>query len=241
MNYFGEPRNLAESFGLVILFLSLSGLFPFRFNRIHNKYEISYRLLCLTIAHIIVFTYVNITCLLENWQDFAQPMVGHSELTAFGNLMLRLLAMIITYLILIPLLLGIPYYVDSLNIYIKLISEFIAMGIDVHVIYMRIYYLTCIVAACILISLLINAWHCIHFYKLITQQTPDLRLYFIAFLDDFYKIMFLFQGNIQLIAVKLIAQQLNGIATQLLLKRKEKFQQKNFSKYEWRTKEIIFK
>ena len=230
MKYFGKPRNLPESFGLAILILSLAGLFPFHFNRVKNKFEISYSFFCLTITHIIVFTYVNVTCLMENWLDFVQPMVGHSELTAFGNLLFRLLSMVITYLILAPLLLGSPYYVTSLNIYIKLINEFITLGIDVRGIYTRIYQLTCFYSAIILVSLLLTAWHCIHFYKLITQQTPHLRLYFIAFLGDFYKILFLFHGSIQLIAVYLIARQLNGILKQLLLKRKDNFKEKYFFK-----------
>lgn len=230
MGLFHNPQNLPESFGWVMIILNLAGLFPFHFEVAEKKFRISRKYIILTVLHFSLFTYVNITSLMENWKDVSQPMIGQSSLTAFANLVLRLLSIIITFLILGPLLVGSRYFVSFLNIYVDIIEEYILLGIDVKCIYRRIYLLSVVASILIAISLVFTAWHSIYFYEKITGQPPAIKYYLMVFLDNFYKILFMFYGNVQLFAIFLISKQLNGFVDDFVTEYREKYEREKLKR-----------
>lgn len=238
MGLFVNPQNLPEAFGIVILLLGLSGLFPFYFEANQNTFKISRILFTLTVLHVLMYAYVNITSLMENWKDFSQPMIGQSSLTAFGNLVLRLQAIIITSFILAPLLVGSRYYVSSLNIYVHIVEQFMQLGVNVKCIYRRVYQLCIFTSITIIVSLLFTAWHSIYFYELITHHPPALKYYLVAFLANFYKVLFMFYGNLQLFAIYLLSKQLNYFLDDLLLQYQQDYESQRIKKDIMRKKDL---
>lgn len=232
MGFFGNPRNLVEAFGLTLFIFRLTGLFPFKYNAGQNKFVISGKLLIVTLAHVSVFTYVNVSAVMENWKNYAQPMLGHSSLASFGNLLLRLLDVLITFLILGPALIGSGYYVAALNLYMNVLDEFVLLGIDVTSIYRRMYNLSIISLIILASSISFCCWHSIFFYELITQRPPELKFYLVATLSDLYKNLFMFYGNSQFFALFMITSQLNCFLSNFLKEYKEIYETKRILKYE---------
>lgn len=224
MGIFCNPQTLPESFGLIVIILNFAGLFPFYYEATEKRFGISRKFMLLTILHFSLFTYINITSLMENWKDVSQPMIGHSSLTAFANLVVRLLSIIIAFLILGPLLVGSRFLVSSLNIYVEIIDEFMLLGIDVKCVYRRVYVLSLIASILITVSLVFTAWHSIYFYEVITGQPPSFKYYLMVFLHSFYKILFMFYGNTELFAIFLISKQLNGFVDDLVSEYRKKYE-----------------
>lgn len=236
MTFFANPRNFVECYGIANWILSLSGLFPYHYDEAKNKIQISWKYFTLTIIHISVYAYVNIASLMENWHNYAQPMIGNSSLISLGNLVLRLLGVIITFLILAPLLVGSPLYVASLNYYMKILDDLLLLGIDVKCIYRRIYYSSCFIALIIAATMIFTAWHSIYFYELITERPPDLKYYLVAFLSNYYKILFMCYGNMQMLTILLISKQMNSFLNDLVKENREKFEAERRLQYAWAIK-----
>lgn len=233
MPLIGNPRNLAESFGLALNVFRLFGLFPFLYIAHENKFVVSRGLLVVTVLHIIIYTYVNITALMDNWSNFAQPMIVHSSLAAFGNLIFRLYDILNTFLILVPPIIASTSYVSFLNVYMKICDEFVLLNIDVSSVYQRLYYLSFISIIVLVVSILFSAWHSIYFYELITQQPPEFKFYLVATLSNLYKRLYLLYGNSNLICICMITAQLNDFIKNILKKYKYNYESERFLKYSW--------
>lgn len=238
MGFLANPRNLVESYGMTLKLFRLTGLFPFRYNTKQNQFQFSWKLLLITIFHFILYIYVNITSLMENWHDYSQPMMGHSFLTAFGNLNLRLLDIIITLLIFLHPLTGNQHHITSLNLYMKILDELVLMDIDVSCIYKRLYYLS---HSCMVIWLLImgfSAWHSIYFFEHVTTRQPELKYYLVVTLSSFYKLLFMCYGNAQLFAIFMISKQINCYLEDLIAGYREEYERNQFRKLQYGAKGI---
>ena len=226
MSYFRTPRNLVESFNFALLFFRITGLFPYNYNESKNQFILSWRLFAVTLFHMGLYIYVNITSLMENWQDYSQPMIGHSSLSAFGNLVLRLLDILITLLVFVPLLVFKRYHVEMLNLYMKISNELQSMGINVFNVYRRLFLISFAFVFIWIGEMTFAAWHSIYFFEQITQRPPKLKYYLVVTLSNFYKLLFVFYGNLQFFALFMISKQLNCYLKTLL----DSYQQRHESK-----------
>lgn len=231
MLFFANPRSLAEAFGLSIVLLRVAGLFPYYMDKKLNKFRVSWKLMSLTVIHLLVYAYVNMSSIFKNWQDYSQPMLGNSPLMAIGNLILRLLGNLITFLILGILPLGVKTYACSLNQYLKIMEEFELLGIDVRCTYRRIYYFSCCISLVQAGVIIFNCWHSIYYYELITDIEPPFKYYLVVILSSFYKAIFIFFGCIQLYGVFLISSQLNEFLMDYVRKYQKNYEQEKLSKY----------
>lgn len=183
-----------------------------------------------TFAHLIIYVYVNVSSIIENWQDYAQPMIGRSSLTAVGNLILRLLGNLIAFIILGLLPLGVRTYANSLNQYLSIMQQFKLLGIDVLCIYRRVFYVSFFISLVQAAFLLFSFWHAIHFYELITSKEAPYKYYLVVVLSSYYKAMFIFFGSLQLYAVFMISNQLNKFLMDFVEEYQKKYENKKILK-----------
>lgn len=209
MSYFRTPRNLVESFKFALIMFRLTGLFPYNYDEKENQFILSVKLFAITLFHIGLYIYVNITSLIENWKDYSQPMIGHSSLSAFGNLVLRLMDIFITITIFMPLLISKRYHVEMLNLYMKVSQELQSMNVDVFYAYRRIFHISFVFVFTWIVKMAFAAWHSIYFFEQITQRPPELKYYLVVTLSNFYKLLFVFYGNLQFFGLFMISKQLN--------------------------------
>ncbi|KAI9583046.1 hypothetical protein GQX74_012263 [Glossina fuscipes] len=66
-----------------------------------------------------------------NWRDYSQPMIGHSSLTVFGNLALRLTGILMTFCIFLLLFRKNKAIVNSVSLFTKILDELILLDINV--------------------------------------------------------------------------------------------------------------
>lgn len=238
MKIFGTPQSLPEAYGLSMFLLRFGGLFPFHFDAMAHKFHISWKGLSYTMMHLVIYTYVNITSIMESWRDFSQPIVGQSSLAALGNLLLRLMGIVITFVIITPLIFGSVKDVSSINVFVKLIDELVMLGIDVNCIYRRVYRMSGIGLVFFFGLVTFTTWHSIYFYERITQKPPELKFYLVAILSAFYQLMYLFYAFLQLYGVYAISRQLNAYLADLRDRHQEIYDNERCGKYQLMTKNV---
>lgn len=89
-------ETIVESFILATFALRFSGLYPYSYQAECNQFVLSWPLLLSTVIQLFVFIYVNLSLMIENWQNYAQPVASSSSLAVVGNLVLRILGLIST-------------------------------------------------------------------------------------------------------------------------------------------------
>uniref|UniRef100_A0A1A9WIY4 Uncharacterized protein n=1 Tax=Glossina brevipalpis TaxID=37001 RepID=A0A1A9WIY4_9MUSC len=235
MALLANPRNLVESFGLTMLLLRISGLFPYYFEESKLKFCWSWKGFGFTLFHMIIYTYVNISSLIANWKDYSQPMIGHSSLTIFGNLTLRLTGILTTFFIFLPLFRS-NAVLNALNIYNKILEELILLDINVAKVLNQVYYLSLAFTFIWAALLAFTSWHSIHFYQYITLKEPEIKYYLVVTLTNFYKSMFMYYLVIQLFSLYMMSKELNKFLNDLQQKYQHETEVEKTRKYVWSSK-----
>lgn len=89
-------ETIVESFILATFALRFSGLYPYSYHARSNRFVLSWPLLLSTVIQLLVFIYVNLSLMLEDWRNYAQPVASSSSLAVVGNLVLRMLGLMST-------------------------------------------------------------------------------------------------------------------------------------------------
>lgn len=186
-------ETIVESFILATFALRFSGLYPYSYNARSNRFVLSWSLLLSTVIQLLVFIYVNLSLMLEDWRNYAQPVASSSSLAVVGNLVLRVLGLmstlvsIVQYMyykcsvfinlnldhsspqvVLLPVLLGSHRLVKDINRQLRFVNDFIDLGFDTHRLYRQMRIVSWASFVVLLIWVSLNCWHAVHFYELLT-------------------------------------------------------------------------
>uniref|UniRef100_A0A1B0BZX1 Uncharacterized protein n=1 Tax=Glossina palpalis gambiensis TaxID=67801 RepID=A0A1B0BZX1_9MUSC len=150
-----------------------------------------------------------------NWQDYSQPMIGHSSLTVFGNLALRLTGVLMTFCIFLLLFCKNKAIVNSVSLFTKILDELILLDINVAKVLNQVYYLSLAFTFSWAILLVFTAWHSIYFYQYITLKKPEIKYYLVVTLTNFYKSMFMYYMVVELFSLYMMSKELNKFLNDL--------------------------
>lgn len=231
-----RPRNFAESFGLTIMMLRISGLFPYYFEEAEARLRWCWKGFGFTLLHLMIYTYVNISSLVANWQDYSQPMIGHSSLTVFGNFALRLTGVLMTFCIFLLLFRNTEAIVNITSVFTKILDELILLDVNVAKVLNQVYYISLAFTFSWAVLLVFTAWHSIYFYQYITLKKPEIKYYLVVTLTHFYKSMFMYYMVVELFSLYMMSKELNKFLNDLQEKYQRANERERTRKYAWSSK-----
>lgn len=89
-----NPSNMGEAMCLTSIYLRLSGMFPYYWEK--DRYKFSFRSILLTCLHIGLYIFVNAKLILHDIEEYSQPVIYDNNIGIAGQFLLRILGVVIT-------------------------------------------------------------------------------------------------------------------------------------------------